>query len=176
MELCPTQRDEEKKSLGIYLCWMDYTISNFTVTFTLINGEKVLSLVRKTHDEPGKGTGRGWPTFISHDDLFAESQNLIVDDVLTLEFEVTIVNKHSPTFIDVSFISARTSRGLKVAAIASVKDCSKQRKAAQQQEVQRLGSDLLWRKQNSRGQKCHFRSMSNVCCYSSCSHGRKQFC
>ena len=99
MGLYPRKGDEEKKSLGIFLRWLDYTSSNFNVTFTLINGEKIHSFIKRNQDVPEKGSGWGWSTFISHDDLFAESQNLIVDGVLTLEFEVTIVHKHSPTFI-----------------------------------------------------------------------------
>ena len=97
MELCPTQGDEEKKSLGIYLYWKDYNSTNFTVTLTSTKGRKVRSFIKRTRDEPEKGIGHGWSSLISHDDLFAES--LIVDDVLTLEFEVKIVHNHSTTFI-----------------------------------------------------------------------------
>ena len=75
---------------------MDFTSSNFTVTFTLTKGGNVYSFSKRTQDMSGKGSGLGWLTYISHDDLFDESQNLIVDDVLTLEFQVTIVDK--PTF------------------------------------------------------------------------------
>ena len=176
LELCTNMEDEEKKSLGIYLCWMDFTSSNFTVTFTYTKRGNVRSFSKRTQNMPAKRSCWGWPTFISYVDLFNESQNLMVDDVLTLEFEVTIVHNHSLTFIDTSFISARASGGLKVAAIASVKDCTKLRKNARQQEVQRFGSCLLWRTQNWCEQICHFRSMSSVCCEGCCSHGQMQSC
>ena len=93
--LYPSKGDEENKSLGIFLYWMDYTSSNFTVTFTRNIGGKIRSFSKRSRDMPEKGSGLGWPTFISHVDLFNESQNLMVDDVLTLEFEVTIIEKHS---------------------------------------------------------------------------------
>ena len=98
MELCTNREEEEKKSLDIYLCWMDYTNTNFTVTFTRTIGGKIRSFIKRTQDVPEKAMGHGW-TFISHDDLFSESQNLIVDGVLTLEFEVTIIDERSSTFI-----------------------------------------------------------------------------
>ena len=97
-----------------------------------------------------KGTGHGWPALISYDDLFTKTQNLIVDGVLTLEFEVMIINPPYANIHFHEFFVAGASWGFKVAIIHSVnkslKDCSKLRKHARQQEVQRLGSDLLWRK------------------------------
>ena len=97
MELDSFKGDE--KLLGIYLHWIDYTKNNFTVSCTLTKGATVRPFIKRFQDEPGKGAGRGLIRLISRDDLFGESQILVVDDVLTLEFEVTIIDKHSSTFI-----------------------------------------------------------------------------
>ena len=79
--------------MDINLYWLDYTSSDFTVTLTLTIGETVHSFIKRTRNLSQKIKGWGWSSLISHDDLFDESQNFIVDDVLTLEFQVTIVDK-----------------------------------------------------------------------------------
>ena len=86
-------------SLGIHLCWVAYSSNNFTVTSNLFHGEKVRAFIKKAQNMPEKGYCLGWLTNISLDDLFNESQNFIVDDVLTLEIQVTIVNR--PTFANI---------------------------------------------------------------------------
>ena len=89
-----------KESLSIYLYWIDYTRSDFKTTFNCSNIPANMGKMHSSVKRAQKGTGHGWPALISYDDLFTKTQNLIVDGVLTLEFEVMIIN---PPYANIHF-------------------------------------------------------------------------
>lgn len=90
--------DSFKSHISFYLRLEDFDSIKFKVSFRLgilgrtENEKYLVSEIHKTHEEIEESKGKDWgfPEFISHDNLFEEYKELIVDGHLKLFCDVSL--------------------------------------------------------------------------------------